>query len=111
MKLTKLKQYNHNAITVRDSIRLGVLKASKDEAAPIHICLIHTSLSHSETQRDDQYTTLSYVEGDNTVTSLMVIDEERFTVIESFANALRDTQHSTAHQNLGRQNRIILQSI
>jgi len=40
MELANLKQYNHNAITVGDSIRLGVLKASEVEAAPIHIGLI-----------------------------------------------------------------------
>jgi len=95
MELAKLKRYEHKAITVRDGIRLVVLKASYDEAAPVHISLIHTSLSHFKTQEDDQYTALSYVWGDNTVTSLVVIDGERLTITESLANALRDIRHAT----------------
>ena len=95
MGLAKLKQYNHKAITARDGIRLVVLKSSSNKAAPLHISLIHTSLSHSKTREADQYTALSYVWGDNTVTSLVVIDEERLTVTESLANALRAIRHDT----------------
>jgi hypothetical protein len=95
MELAKLEQYNHKAITVKDGIRLVILKASDDEAAPVHTSLIHTSLSHFEAQEDDHYTALSYVWGDSTVTSSVVVDGERLTITKSLANALRDIRHDT----------------
>lgn len=81
--------YRYIPLSQTDSIRLIELQPSEERAAPIRCNLIHTTLSQIEEDIVDHYTAISYVWGDATDTTDIVVQNQWLRVTVSLECALR----------------------
>ncbi|KAE8443981.1 hypothetical protein EG329_001205 [Mollisiaceae sp. DMI_Dod_QoI] len=87
--LVNTKLYQYLPILQPDGIRLIELEPSQDKDAPIKCNLTHPTLSNLYEEIVDHYTALSYVWGDATNTTEILVGTERLKVTASLECALK----------------------
>lgn len=89
--MARHSRYQYLPLLQHDSIRLIELQPSQDKSAPIRCTFMHTTLSQMESGIVDHYTALSYVWGDASVTTDILVGEleHRLQVTASLECALR----------------------
>ncbi|PVH72694.1 HET-domain-containing protein, partial [Cadophora sp. DSE1049] len=86
---TKIEPYQYQSIQDNDGIRLIQLQPSKSSDSIIRCDLIHTRLRTVKQDIFEHYTALSYVWGDATQTTQIMVGEKTLEVTKSLDSALR----------------------
>lgn len=86
--------YPYQPLREHDSIRLLLLHPISTGQS-IECSLIHTRLSHCETDVIDHYTALSYVWGDASNTEVILVDSSPVTITANLHNALLSIRDSS----------------
>lgn len=81
--------FQYSPLTASDAMRLVVIESSTNLAPPVRAAIVHTTLLERENDIVEHYIALSYVWGDQTNRSTILMNGHSLDITSSLGEALR----------------------